>query len=197
MVIETGSPGLGRESRFLASRFTGAANRFAGYQPPEGEPCRLGEASFSASPEPSGGGFGVIRDIAHKGEEGMLVDRFRYGLATRMPISTMTKRVRVKGIQRHLAAEGQSTIPSGVMQAVLMHALQLRRSCREVFLLCDIQRHSISEAAEILGISRAAANKRLRMARQRMNEVIERLCVPHHKPAVEIQMNEADVSFSL
>ncbi len=109
----------------------------------------------------------------------MFADRSRYGFVTRLPISTMSKRVRVKGIQRYLSDTGQSTIPSGVMQAVLMHALQLRRNCREVFLLCDIQRHSISEAAEILGISRAATNKRLRQARQRMNEVIERLCAPH------------------
>ena len=45
------------------------------------------------------------------------------------------------------------------MQAVLMHALQLRKSCREVFLLCDIQRHSVAEAAQILGIRRATANR--------------------------------------
>jgi DNA-directed RNA polymerase specialized sigma24 family protein len=81
------------------------------------------------------------------------------------------------------------------MQAVLMHALQLRRSCREVFLLCDIQRHSISEAAEILGITRAAAYKRLRLARGRMNEVIERLCAPHRQSATEIRANDADASF--
>ena len=62
------------------------------------------------------------------------------------------------------------------MQAVLMHALQLRRSCREVFLLCDIQRHSLAEAAAILGISRSAATRRLLSARRRMDEVIERLC---------------------
>jgi predicted DNA-binding protein (UPF0251 family) len=127
----------------------------------------------------------------------MLADRFRYGFVTRMPISTMTKRVRVKGIQRHLSATGQSTIPSGVMQAVLMHALQLRRDCREVFLLCDIQRHSISEAAEILGISRAAANKRLRVARQRMNEVIERLCAPQTNAPVEIKADAADANSGL
>jgi DNA-directed RNA polymerase specialized sigma24 family protein len=127
----------------------------------------------------------------------MLVDRFRNDSATRLPISTMNKRVRVKGIQRHLSATGQSTLPSGVMQAVLMHALQLRRSCREVFLLCDIQRHSISEAAEILGISRAATNRRLKLARQRMNEVIERLCAPQTKPAAEIKLDDANASCGL
>jgi DNA-directed RNA polymerase specialized sigma24 family protein len=81
------------------------------------------------------------------------------------------------------------------MQAVLMHAFQLRRSCREVFLLCDIQRHSISEAAEILGITRAAAYKRLRLARRRMDEVIDRLCAPHGQPPTEIRTNDADASF--
>ena len=63
-----------------------------------------------------------------------------------------------------------------------MHALQLRKSCREVFLLCDIQRHSLADAAEILGISRGAAVRRLRLARRRMDEVIERLCRPAQQP---------------
>jgi predicted DNA-binding protein (UPF0251 family) len=111
-----------------------------------------------------------------------------------MPISTVTERIQARGIQRHLSA-GQPIVPSGVMQAVLMHALQLRRSCREVFLLCDIQRHSVSEAAEILGISRAAAHKRLRLARKRMDDVIERLCAPHSKPA-DIKVDNTDSQLS-
>jgi predicted DNA-binding protein (UPF0251 family) len=108
----------------------------------------------------------------------------------------MTKRVQARGIRRYLSA-GPPGIPSGVMQAVLMHALQLRRSCRDVFLLCDIQQHGISEAAEILGISRAAAHNRLRLARQRMDEVLERLCEPHRKPGAEIKVNHADASCGL
>src|ERR1700680_4548295 len=100
----------------------------------------------------------------------------------------MTKRIQARGIQRHPSA-GQPGIPSGVTQAVLMHAFQLTRSCLEFFLLCDIKRHSVSEAAEILGISQATTNKRLRLARQRMDEVIERLCAPHSKPAAEIKVN--------
>jgi hypothetical protein len=113
---------------------------------------------------------------------------------SRMSVSTMTRRIQARGLQRYASA-GLPGIPSGVMQAVLMHALQLRRSCREVFLLCDVQQHSVSEAAEILGISVYAANKRLRLARQRMDEVIERLCAPHHSPAgeiTEIMANDAD-----
>jgi predicted DNA-binding protein (UPF0251 family) len=113
-----------------------------------------------------------------------------------MPISTMTKRFQARGMHRQLSA-GQPGVPSGVIQAVLMHALQLRRSCREVFLLCDIQRHSVSEAAEILGISRTAATKRLRLARRRMDEVIDRLCAPYNKPVAELTVNDADVSCGL
>jgi predicted DNA-binding protein (UPF0251 family) len=75
------------------------------------------------------------------------------------------------------------------MQAVLMHALQLRRSFREVFLLCDIQRHSVSEAAAILGISRTAANRRLLLARRRMGEVIESLCGKQQAEHFEIKAN--------
>jgi DNA-directed RNA polymerase specialized sigma24 family protein len=94
---------------------------------------------------------------------------------------TMTEPLEVKGIPRRLSSK-EPGIPSGVMQAVLMHALQLRRSCREVFLLCDIQRHSIAEAAAILGISRTAAKRRLHLARRRMDEVIERLCGRPSRP---------------
>lgn len=66
-------------------------------------------------------------------------------------------------------------VSSGVVQAVLMHALQLRRGCREVFLLCDVQRCSLAEAALILGISRIAAKRRLQLARQRMQDATETL----------------------
>jgi DNA-directed RNA polymerase specialized sigma24 family protein len=91
--------------------------------------------------------------------------------------STMNEPFQVKHSHRHVSGE-QGSIPAGVIQAVLMHALQLRRSCREVFLLCDIQRHSLEDAAMILGISQVVAKRRLRLARRRMNDVIERLCGP-------------------
>lgn len=91
--------------------------------------------------------------------------------------STMNETFQVKDFQRHLSVE-QRSVPAGVMQAVLMHALQLRRNCREVFLLCDIQGHSLAEAAVILGISQVVARRRLGLARRRMVDVIERLCGP-------------------
>jgi DNA-directed RNA polymerase specialized sigma24 family protein len=100
----------------------------------------------------------------------------------------MTEPLQLRGIQERLSAE-QKSISSGVMQAVLMHALQLRRSFREVFLLCDIQRHSVSEAAAILGISRTAANRRLLLARRRMGEVIESLCGKQQAEHFEIKAN--------
>src|SRR5580700_5150091 len=94
---------------------------------------------------------------------------------------TMTEPLQVKCLRERLSTE-QPSMSSGVMQAVLMHALQLRRSCREVFLLCDIQRHSVAEAAAILGITRNAAKRRLLLARRRMDEVIERLWGTTHRP---------------
>jgi len=110
-----------------------------------------------------------------------------------MTLLIMAEPVQVKDIQPQLFAD-QQNIPSGVMQAVLMqavlmqavlmHALQLRRNCREVFLLCDIQRHSLAEAATILGISRPVAKRRLLLARRRMNEVIEHLCGQYKEPVV-------------
>lgn len=87
----------------------------------------------------------------------------------------MTEPTDAKGIVQYLS-DAQSKLPSGVMQAVLMHALQLRQSHRDVFLLCDLQGHSVSEAAAILGIGRSMAARRLRFARQRMKEVVERIC---------------------
>ena len=87
----------------------------------------------------------------------------------------MTEPALLRSIQQDPWAE-QQNIQSGVMQAVLMHALQLPRSCREMFLLCDVQWHSVSEAAMILGISTTLANRRLQQARGRMDEVIQRLC---------------------
>lgn len=93
----------------------------------------------------------------------------------RMSSLAMTEPLQGEGFQQRPNSE-QPNIPSGVMQAVLIHALQLRRNCREVFLLCDIQGHCVSEAAMILGISPAAAQRRLQLARRRMDAVIERLC---------------------
>jgi DNA-directed RNA polymerase specialized sigma24 family protein len=69
----------------------------------------------------------------------------------------------------------KGTISSAVMQIVLLHALQLRRGCREVFLLCDVQRHSLTEAALILGISQVTAERRLSLARRRMQDATEHL----------------------
>jgi DNA-directed RNA polymerase specialized sigma24 family protein len=68
------------------------------------------------------------------------------------------------------------SIPAGVVQAVVMHALQLRPSSREVFVLCDIQGCSVAEAAAILGTSSKVIDIRLKRARRQMDDVITRLC---------------------
>ncbi len=66
--------------------------------------------------------------------------------------------------------------PNGVLQAVVMHALQLRRDCREVYLLCDIQGCSITETAATLGMTIDVVIRRLKRARSQMENVIARLC---------------------
>jgi DNA-directed RNA polymerase specialized sigma24 family protein len=75
--------------------------------------------------------------------------------------------------------------PSGVMQAVVMHALQLQRASRETFILCDIQGCSITETASILGINPEVVIRRLKRARRHMDDVVTRLCEQHtHRESV-------------
>ena len=87
----------------------------------------------------------------------------------------MTEPIEVSGLQRRLS-DKYPGIPSGVMQAVLMHAWQLRRDCREVYVLCEIQGCSITETASTLGVTADVVLKRLRRARTQMEGVIKRLC---------------------
>lgn len=53
-----------------------------------------------------------------------------------------------------------------VFQYTILRALELRRSHREVFLLKDIQGHTLQEIAAILGISTETARLRLMHARR-------------------------------
>jgi len=53
-------------------------------------------------------------------------------------------------------------------QALVMQALQLRRTYREVFILCDIRGYGVSETASILGVSEDAVLRRLARARSEM-----------------------------
>ena len=71
---------------------------------------------------------------------------------------------------------GKQKMSSGVYQAVVMHALQLERRLREVFILCDVQGRSVPEAAALLAITPATAMTRLLEARHQMREVMARLC---------------------
>jgi DNA-directed RNA polymerase specialized sigma24 family protein len=66
--------------------------------------------------------------------------------------------------------------PPGVLQAVVMHAMQLQRAFREAFILCDIQGCSITEASFILGVAPETVIRRLGRARRKMDEIIDRLC---------------------
>ena len=53
-------------------------------------------------------------------------------------------------------------------QALVMQALQLRRTYREVFILCDIRGYNMAETAAILGISEDSVMRRLERARSEM-----------------------------
>jgi DNA-directed RNA polymerase specialized sigma24 family protein len=53
-------------------------------------------------------------------------------------------------------------------QALVMQALQLRRTHREVFILCDIRGYSVAETASMLDISAETVVRRLARARNEM-----------------------------
>ena len=134
--------------------------------------CRWGKRHGpSASPKPFYNGFGVIGGHLRLRRSAA---RLCSPNQSTTKNSIMSEPLQLKDRQQNLLVQ-QANMPLGVMQAVLMHALQLRRSCREVFLVCDIQRHSVREPALILGISRAAATRRLQRARRRMDEAIGHL----------------------
>src|SRR5579864_3105844 len=68
--------------------------------------------------------------------------------------------------QRKMASNLQEP---GAFQHALLRALQLRRNYREVFLLKEIQGHSLAEIAAILGISLQTAQTRLTLAHREIS----------------------------
>ena len=76
--------------------------------------------------------------------------------------------------------EGRSLIASkpllgldrtSVFQYTIRRALELRKSHREVFLLKDIQGHTLQEIAAILGIGTETARARLMRARREIGHL--------------------------
>ena len=65
--------------------------------------------------------------------------------------------------------------PAGVLQIVLMYALQLRQELCEAFILCDVQGCSIAEAAGLLLINSDSVTKNLKKARRQMEGVLTRI----------------------
>ena len=59
----------------------------------------------------------------------------------------------------------------GAFQCTILRALELPRAHRDVFLLRDIQGHTLKEVAAILGISIDTARLRLRRARRDIGHV--------------------------
>jgi DNA-directed RNA polymerase specialized sigma24 family protein len=58
-------------------------------------------------------------------------------------------------------------------QIVVLHAFALRRHFRDVFLLCEIQEMTVSEAAAILNVSAAVVEARLRRARREIGNRVQ------------------------
>jgi len=61
----------------------------------------------------------------------------------------------------------------GVFQCTILRALELPRPHREVFLLRDIQGHTLQEIAAILGISIETARVRLERARREIEQLAD------------------------
>jgi len=61
----------------------------------------------------------------------------------------------------------------GVFQCTILRALELPRTHREVFLLRDIQGHTLQEIAAILGISIETARVRLERARREIGQMAD------------------------
>jgi len=59
----------------------------------------------------------------------------------------------------------------GAFQCTILRALELPRAHREVFLLRDIQGHTLQEIAAILGISLETARTRLQRARREIGHL--------------------------
>jgi Sigma-70, region 4 len=118
--------------------------------------------------------------IANNLNSATVLSHIRYGFMHRSEqptrgVMVTRKKLPDTGAEPYASPYGYD-IPSGITQAVLMHALQLRRCYREVFILCDVQQHTISDAAMILAITPRTVRNRLHGARREMQEVVARIC---------------------
>ena len=59
----------------------------------------------------------------------------------------------------------------GAFQCTILRALELPKDHREVFLLKDIQGHTLTEIAAVLGISIETARVRLKVARREIGHL--------------------------
>jgi len=66
---------------------------------------------------------------------------------------------------------GPKLVPvPGAFQGIVLNAFELSASCRDVFLLCDMQDYTIAETGTILGISECEVSDRLVQARRELNK---------------------------
>ena len=151
-------------------------------------PVWAGRASksscFAAARQP-------LRGVARQNPEGVLVtwgggrgtpavrsrrlgDSGGFGISNRRAGKAVMKNKGGDEVRWQLLLRSRD-VPSWVVQAVVMHALQLRSDYRDVFMLCELQGHSIPDTAAILGIGPAVVASRLKRARRRMGEVVGHL----------------------
>ena len=75
---------------------------------------------------------------------------------------------------RHLPLESRKVAPHleapGAFQCLLLRALQLPDAYREVFMLKEIQGHTIAEIAALLGITAETVLVRLKRARREIGD---------------------------
>src|SRR5215471_19841850 len=87
---------------------------------------------------------------------------------------TKTLRIRGRSLMRRLPLETRRVLSHleepGAFQCLLLRALQLPRVHREVFLLKEIQGHTMTEIAAILGITVETALLRLKRARREIDD---------------------------
>jgi RNA polymerase sigma factor (sigma-70 family) len=91
--------------------------------------------------------------------------------------STMNSTIRIRGrsLTQRAGPRPQKPIScideSGDVQRVLPKALELRQPYRDVFLLRDIQGHTLSEIANILRVSLNTVVARLKRARRELQRL--------------------------
>ena len=64
----------------------------------------------------------------------------------------------------------KSILEPSAFHSIVLNAFELSATCRDIFLLCDMQDYTVTETGTILGISECEVSDRLVEARQELNK---------------------------